>query len=198
MERILKHLGVPYTVGIDEAAFYGPKLDIQIKNVFGKEDTLITIQIDQLLAEQFNMYYIDKDGQKKRPYIIHRTSLGCYERTLALLIEKYAGHFPTWLAPVQVKLLPISDKYADYAAKVEAEFKAAGIKVETDSRAEKIGYKIREARNERVPYIVVVGEKEAADNTLSVRCKGEDLGSYAVEDFIKEITEEIKNKTKRW
>ena len=198
MKNILDDLGIDYKVGIGEAAFYGPKLDIQIRNVYGKEDTLITIQIDQMLAEKFGMEYVDKDGTKKNPYIIHRTSIGCYERTLAYLIEKYAGHFPTWLAPVQVKLLPISDKYADYAAKVEAEFKAAGIKVETDSRAEKIGYKIREARNERVPYIVVVGEKEAADNTLSVRCKGEDLGSYAVEDFIKEITEEIKNKTKRW
>lgn len=198
MERMLKHLNVPYTVGIDEAAFYGPKLDIQIKNVFGKEDTLITIQIDQLLAEQFNMYYIDKDGQKKRPYIIHRTSLGCYERTLALLIEKYAGHFPTWLAPVQVKVLPISDKYADYANKVEKTFEDAGVRVETDHRAEKIGYKIREARNERVPYIVVVGEKEAEEGTLSVRCKGEDLGSYKLDDFVAEIKEEIKNKTKRW
>lgn len=198
MYKILDHLGVKYSIGIDEAAFYGPKLDIQIKNVFGKEDTIITIQIDQMLSEQFDMYYIDKDGQKKRPYIIHRTSIGCYERTLALLIEKYAGHFPTWLAPVQVKLLPISEKYEDYAKKVEAEFIANGIKVETDYRAEKIGYKIREARNERVPYIVVVGEKEAQENTLSVRCKGEDLGSYSLDGFIAEIKEEIKNKTKRW
>ncbi len=198
MARILDHLGVPYTIGIDEAAFYGPKLDIQIKNVFGKEDTLITIQIDQLLAEQFDMYYIDKDGQKKRPYIIHRTSIGCYERTLALLIEKYAGHFPTWLAPVQVKILPISDKYADYASKIEAEFTAKGVRVETDHRAEKIGYKIREARNERVPYIIVVGEKEAAEGTLSVRCKGEDLGSYKIADFLNELMTEIENKTKRW
>lgn len=198
MGKILDHLNIPYTIGIDEAAFYGPKLDIQIRNVFGKEDTLITIQIDQLLAEQFDMYYIDKDGQKKRPYIIHRTSIGCYERTLALLIEKYAGHFPTWLAPTQVKILPISDKYADYANEVEARFKAEGIRVETDHRAEKIGYKIREARNERLPYIVVVGEKEAGDGTLSVRCKGEDLGSYTVDDFLKEIKEEIANKTKRW
>lgn len=198
MGRILDHLNIPYTIGIDEAAFYGPKLDIQIRNVFGKEDTLITIQIDQLLAEQFDMYYIDKDGQKKRPYIIHRTSIGCYERTLALLIEKYAGHFPTWLAPTQVKILPISDKYADYANEVEARFKAEGIRVETDHRAEKIGYKIREARNERLPYIVVVGEKEASNGTLSVRCKGEDLGSYTVDDFLKEIKEEIANKTKRW
>ncbi len=198
MKKILDHLGVEYKIGIGEAAFYGPKLDIQIKNVFGKEDTLITIQIDQMLAEQFDMYYIDKDGQKKRPYIIHRTSIGCYERTLALLIEKYAGHFPTWLAPVQVKVLPISEKYQDYADKVFAKFKDAGLLVEMDDRAEKIGYKIREARNERVPYIVIVGEKEAETNTVSVRCKAEDLGSYEIDKFIAEIKEEIKNKTKRW
>ena len=198
MKKILDHLGVEYKIGIGEAAFYGPKLDIQIKNVFGKEDTLITIQIDQMLAEQFDMYYIDKDGQKKRPYIIHRTSIGCYERTLALLIEKYAGHFPTWLAPVQVKVLPISEKYQDYADKVYNEFKDAGLLVEMDDRAEKIGYKIREARNERVPYIVIVGEKEAETNTVSVRCKAEDLGSYEIDKFIAEIKEEIKNKTKRW
>ena len=198
MKKILDHLGVDYKIGIGEAAFYGPKLDIQIKNVFGKEDTLITIQIDQMLAEQFDMYYIDKDGQKKRPYIIHRTSIGCYERTLALLIEKYAGHFPTWLAPVQVKVLPISEKYQDYADKVYNEFKDAGLLVEMDDRAEKIGYKIREARNERVPYIVIVGEKEAETNTVSVRCKAEDLGSYEIDKFIAEIKEEIKNKTKRW
>ncbi len=198
MARILDHLGVNYSIGIDEAAFYGPKLDIQIKNVFGKEDTLITIQIDQMLAENFDMYYIDKDGQKKRPYIIHRTSMGCYERTLALLIEKYAGHFPTWLAPVQVKLLPISEKYQDYADKVYNELKNEGILVEMDDRAEKIGYKIREARNERVPYIVIVGEKEAAEGTVSVRCKAEDLGSMTIDKFIADIKEEIKNKTKRW
>ncbi|MBQ9604534.1 MAG: threonine--tRNA ligase [Firmicutes bacterium] len=198
MYKILEHLGIDYKIGIGEAAFYGPKLDIQIKNVFGKEDTLITIQIDQMNAEKFDMYYIDKDGQKKRPYIIHRTSIGCYERTLALLIEKYAGHFPTWLAPVQVKVLPISEKYQDYADKVFAQFKDAGLLVEMDDRAEKIGYKIREARNERVPYIVIVGEKEAETNTVSVRCKAEDLGSYEVDKFIAEIKEEIKNKTKRW
>ncbi len=198
MERILDHLGVKYAIGIDEAAFYGPKLDIQIKNVFGKEDTLITIQIDQMLAENFDMYYIDKDGQKKRPYIIHRTSMGCYERTLALLIEKYAGHFPTWLAPVQVKVLPISEKYQEYADKVYNELKANGILAEMDERAEKIGYKIREARNERVPYIVIVGEKEAEENTVSVRCKAEDLGSMSLDKFIADIKEEIKNKTKRW
>jgi threonyl-tRNA synthetase len=198
MRKILDHLGVKYSIGIGEAAFYGPKLDIQIKNVFGKEDTLITIQIDQMLAENFDMYYIDKDGQKKRPYIIHRTSLGCYERTLALLIEKYAGHFPTWLAPVQVKLLPISDKYEEYTKKVESAMKAEGILVETDWRSEKIGRKIRDARNERVPYIVVVGEKEEENNAVSVRCKADDLGSMPLDKFLADIKEEIKNKTKRW
>ena len=198
MKKILDHLGVKYNIGVGEAAFYGPKLDIQVKNVFGKEDTLITIQIDQMLSEQFDMYYVDKDGQKKRPYIIHRTSIGCYERTLALMIEKFAGHFPTWLAPTQVKILPISDKYADYANELEAKFKAEGIRVETDHRAEKIGYKIREARNERLPYIVIVGEKEAEEKTLSVRCKAEDLGSYTFENFMAELKEEIDNKTARW
>lgn len=198
MQKILDHLGVKYSIGIGEAAFYGPKLDIQIKNVFGKEDTLITIQIDQMLAEKFDMYFIDKDGQKKRPYIIHRTSIGCYERTLALLIEKYAGHFPTWLAPVQVKVLPISEKYQEYADKVYADLKANGILAEMDDRAEKIGYKIREARNERVPYIIIVGEKEAAEGTVSVRCKAEDLGSMSLDKFLSDIKEEIANKTKRW
>lgn len=198
MKKILDKLGVDYKIGIGEAAFYGPKLDIQIKNVFGKEDTLVTIQIDQMLAEQFDMYYIDADGKRKRPYIIHRTSMGCYERTLALLTEKYAGHFPTWLAPTQVKLLPISDKYEEYVKKVEADFKAEGIKVETDYRAEKIGYKIREARNERVPYIVIVGEKEQENGTISVRCKADDLGEKKIDKFIAELKDEIENKTIKW
>ena len=146
MGRILDHLQIPYEIGIDEAAFYGPKLDIQIKNVHGKEDTLITIQIDQMLAEKFGMEYVDKDGVKKNPYIIHRTSIGCYERTLALLIEKYAGAFPMWLAPVQVKLLPIADRHFDYAKQVKEKLEAVGMRVELDDRNEKVGYKIREAR----------------------------------------------------
>ncbi len=150
------------------------------------------------LPERFQLEYTDKDGEKKRPVMIHRVCFGSIERFIGILIEHFAGHFPTWLAPVQVKILPISDKYSDYAEKVEAEFNKAGIRVETDHRAEKIGYKIREARNERVPYIVVVGEKEASDGTLSVRCKGEDLGSYKLDAFIDEIKEEIKNKSKRW
>ena len=156
MEKILKHLNVPYTIGIGEAAFYGPKLDIQIKNVYGKEDTLITLQVDQMLAELFGMEYVDVDGQKRRPYIIHRTSLGCYERTLALLIEKYAGAFPLWLAPEQVRVLPISERLHDAAQAVTDRLKAAGLRVEIDRRNEKIGYKIREAQVQKVPYMLAV------------------------------------------
>lgn len=171
MREILNHLGIEYTEAVGEAAFYGPKLDLQIKNVHGKEDTIITAQIDFSLAERFGMTYVDKDGQEKYPYVIHRTSIGCYERTLALLIEKYAGAFPVWLAPVQVKLLPISEKYHDYADEVYAELKKNNIRVEVDYRAEKIGYKIREARNERAPYILVVGEKEAENKEVAVRSR---------------------------
>ena len=160
MERILNHLEIPYEIGIGEAAFYGPKLDIQIKNVYGKEDTLITIQIDQMLAEQFGMVYTDKDGKQKTPCIIHRTSIGCYERTLALLIEKYAGAFPLWLAPVQVKLLPIADRHLDYLYEVKKQLEDKGFRCEVDDRSEKIGYKIREAQLEKVPYMVVVGDKD--------------------------------------
>ena len=195
MEKILNNLEITYKVGIGEAAFYGPKLDIQIKNVHGKEDTLITIQIDQLLAEKFGMEYVDKDGAKKNPYIIHRTSIGCYERTLALLIEKYAGAFPMWLAPVQVKLLPIADRHADYANEVKAKLEAVGMRVELDDRNEKIGYKIREARMQRVPYMLVMGDSEVADGTLSVRSRKEgDLGAKSVDDFIKDALVEINTK----
>ena len=172
MERILNHLEIPYEIGIGEAAFYGPKLDIQIKNVYGKEDTLITIQIDQMLAEQFGMVYTDKDGKQKTPCIIHRTSIGCYERTLALLIEKYAGAFPLWLAPVQVKLLPIADRHLDYLYEVKKQLEDKGFRCEVDDRSEKIGYKIREAQLEKVPYMVVVGDKDIENNTtLSVSAK---------------------------
>ena len=196
MEKILNHLEIPYKVGIGEAAFYGPKLDIQIKNVFGKEDTLITIQIDQMLAQQFGMEYVDKDGNKKNPYIIHRTSIGCYERTLALLIEKYAGKFPVWLAPVQIKLLPIADRHLDYIYEVKKELEKNGIiRVEVDDRSEKIGYKIREAQLEKVPYMIVVGDKDIENNTVSVRDRRDgDLGSMALSDFIAKVTEEIENK----
>ena len=192
MEKILKHLEIPYKVGIGEAAFYGPKLDIQIKNVFGKEDTLITIQIDQMLAEKFGMEYTDRDGTKKNPYIIHRTSIGCYERTLALLIEKYAGALPMWIAPVQVRLLPIADRHADYAYDVKKQLEAKGIRVEVDARNEKIGYKIREARLEKLPYMCIIGDNEVESGSVSVRERGEngDLGSMSVEEFINRAVDE--------
>lgn len=197
MKRILDHIGIPYKEAEDEAAFYGPKLDIQFKNVYGKEDTIITVQIDFALPQRFNMTYVDKDGEKKHPYIIHRTSIGCYERTLAMLIEKYAGAFPAWLAPVAVKILPISEKYHDYADKVAMELRNNGVRVEVDYRAEKIGYKIREARMERLPYMLVVGEKEAENNEVAVRSrKNGDEGSMSLEAFVKRIVEEIKNREK--
>lgn len=197
MRNILNHLGINYTEADDEAAFYGPKLDIQFKNVHGKEDTIITVQIDFALAERFNMTYIDKNGEKKHPYIIHRSSIGCYERTIAMLIEKYAGAFPTWMSPVQVKILPISDKYNEYADKVAASLREKSVRVETDFRAEKIGYKIREARLERTPYILVVGEQEAKNNTVAVRSrKNGDEGSVALEDFENRILLEIAKKEK--
>lgn len=198
MEKILNHLEIPYAVGVGEAAFYGPKLDIQIKNVHGKEDTLITIQIDQLLAEKFGMEYVDKDGVKKNPYIIHRTSIGCYERTLALLIEKYAGAFPMWLAPVQVKLLPIADRHLDYVYEVKKALEAKGMRVEIDDRSEKIGYKIREAQLEKVPYMILVGDKDIENNTVSVRDRREgDIGAMSLEDFIAKAVEEIESKVIR-
>ena len=195
MERILNHLEIPYEVGIGEAAFYGPKLDIQIKNVYGKEDTLITIQIDQMLAEQFGMVYTDKDGKQKTPCIIHRTSIGCYERTLALLIEKYAGAFPLWLAPVQVKLLPIADRHLDYLYEVKKQLEDKGFRCEVDDRSEKIGYKIREAQLEKVPYMVVVGDKDIENNTIAIRKRKEgDLGAMTVEQFLEKIVPDRDNK----
>ena len=195
MGKILDHLEIPYKIGIGEAAFYGPKLDIQIKNVFGKEDTLITIQVDQMLAEKFGMEYVDKDGTKKNPYIIHRTSLGCYERTLALLIEKYAGAFPMWLAPVQVKLLPIADRHLDYIYEVKKALEKKGMRVEIDDRSEKIGFKIREAQLSKVPYMILVGDKDIENNTVSVRDRKEgDLGAMSLDDFIAKAVEEIETK----
>ncbi len=195
MAKILDHLNIPHKIGIGEAAFYGPKLDIQIKNVFGKEDTLITIQIDQLLAEKFGMEYVDSDGEKKNPYIIHRTSIGCYERTLALLIEKYAGALPTWMAPTQVQIIPVSEKYFDYAQSVKEKLENLDIRVEADFRNEKLGYKIREAQMEKVPYMLIVGEKEEADSTVSVRSRKDgDLGTKSFDDFYKLIKEEIDTK----
>ena len=195
MERILNHLEIPYEIGIGEAAFYGPKLDIQIKNVYGKEDTLITIQIDQMLAEQFGMVYTDKDGKQKTPCIIHRTSIGCYERTLALLIEKYAGASPLWLAPVQVKLLPIADRHLDYLYEVKKQLEDKGFRCEVDDRSEKIGYKIREAQLEKVPYMVVVGDKDIENGTVSIRKRKEgDLGAMTVEQFLAKIVPDRDNK----
>ena len=195
MKEILDDLGVEYKIGIGEAAFYGPKLDIQIKNVFGKEDTLVTIQIDQMLAEKFGMEYTDSDGSKKNPYIIHRTSIGCYERTLALLIEKYAGAFPTWLSPTQVQIIPVSERHFEYANKVRDELAAAKVRVEVDMRNEKLGYKIREAQLSKVPYMLIVGDKEAENNEVSVRSRKDgDLGSKSVNEFVSEITNEIDKK----
>ena len=198
MAKILDDLDVNYTIGIDEAAFYGPKLDIQYKNVYGKEDTIVTIQVDQLLAEQFNMEYVDADGQKKRPYIIHRTSLGCYERTLAYLIEKYAGALPLWLMGTQVKVLPITDRTHDYAEGVVKQLKNAGIRAEGDFRSEKIGKKIREAQLAKIPYMLVVGDQEAEAGTVAVRTRsGGDEGVMAMADFLKQCREEIDSKSKR-
>ncbi len=195
MGRILDNLGIDYKIGIGEAAFYGPKLDIQIKNVFGKEDTLITIQIDQMLAEKFGMEYTDTDGSKKNPCIIHRTSIGCYERTLALLIEKYAGAFPTWLSPTQVQIIPVSEKHFDYAQSLREKLMAADIRVEADMRNEKLGYKIREAQMQKVPYMLIVGDNEVAEGTVSVRSrKSGDLGAKSIEEFISLIDEEVKTR----
>ena len=193
MEKILNNLGIEYKEGIGEAAFYGPKLDIQIKNVFGKEDTLITIQIDQLLAAKFGMEYVDSDGEKKTPCIIHRTSIGCYERTLALIIEKYAGALPLWIAPTQIKLLTIADSHIDYANEVKEKLELAGFRIEVDNSNEKIGYKIREARLEKVPYFAVIGDNEMNDRTLALTARGgEKVGTLSIEDVISRFEDEIK------
>lgn len=195
MGKILDHLGINYTIGIDEAAFYGPKLDFQIKNVHGKEDTLITIQIDMLLAQKFGMEYIDVDGSRKTPYIIHRSSLGCYERTLALLIEKYAGAFPLWLAPEQVRFIPIADRHLPFVNEISAKLEAAGIRCTIDDRAEKMGYKIRQAQLEKVPYMIIAGDNEAETKTVSVRSRREgDLGSMSAGDLLDKLLDEIASK----
>ena len=195
MKKILDHLEIPYKIGIGEAAFYGPKLDIQIKNVHGKEDTLITIQIDQLLAEQFGMEYTAKDGSKQRPYIIHRTSIGCYERTLALLIEKYAGAFPLWLAPEQLRILPISERHHDACFELKARLEKEGFRVTVDDRAEKTGYKIREAQLKKIPYMLVLGDKEIENGEVAVRARKDgDIGTMKVDDFIAMAHEEVDSK----
>lgn len=197
MQKILDHLGLEYKVGVDEAAFYGPKLDIQIKNVFGKEDTLITIQIDMLLAQKFGMVYIGEDGQEHTPYIIHRTSLGCYERTLALLLEKYAGALPVWLAPEQVRIIPISEAHRGYAKEVLEELEAIGVRATADCRDEKMGYKIRQAQMEKVPYMLVVGAQEMQDKTVAVRSrKEENGGTKTIEEFKAQILMEIASRAK--
>ena len=198
MERILKDLDVNYTVGIDEAAFYGPKLDIQYKNVYGKEDTLVTIQIDMLLAERFGMYYIDENGEKKLPYIIHRTSLGCYERTLAYLIEEYAGALPTWMAPEQVRFLPVTDRAADYCAEQARKLEDMGFRVSVDYRNEKIGRKIRDAQTEKVPYMVIVGDRDMENGTVSPRHRADgDLGAMSVDEFSALLKRVVDNKEQK-
>ena len=197
MGKILDDLNVEYTIGIDEAAFYGPKLDIQYKNVFGKEDTIVTIQVDQLLAEQFGMEYVDVDGKKTRPYIIHRTSLGCYERTLAYLIEKYAGALPCWMAPEQVRFLPVTDRAADYCADLSRKLSAQGYRVEVDYRNEKIGKKIRDAQMEKVPYMLVVGDRDMENGTVSPRHRSAgDLGAMSFDDFTALLKKVVDEKLK--
>jgi threonyl-tRNA synthetase len=197
MRGILNDLEVPFVEVDGEAAFYGPKLDIQIRNVYGKEDTLITIQIDFQLAERFGMMYTDSDGQKKYPVVIHRTSIGCYERTLALLIEKYAGALPAWIAPVQVKVLPITDRAADASVEVAKSLEQYGIRVETDLRNEKIGFKIREAQMQKTPYMLILGDKEVEQNVVSVRSRKDgDLGTMTLDDFRAKLLDEIATKAK--
>ena len=198
MAQILNDLDVEYSIGIDEAAFYGPKLDIQYKNVYGKEDTLVTIQIDMLLAERFGMYYIDENGEKKLPYIIHRTSLGCYERTLAYLIEEYAGALPTWMAPEQVRFLPVTDRASDYCAQQAKKLEALGFRVEVDYRNEKIGKKIREAQLDKIPYMVVVGDRDMENGTVSPRHRADgDLGAMSMEDFTALLRDVVDSKAKK-
>ena len=197
MKTILDDLGVEYSIGIDEAAFYGPKLDIQYHNVYGKEDTLVTIQIDMLLAQRFGMEYVDVDGTKKNPYIIHRTSLGCYERTLAYLLEKYGGALPLWLSPEQVRILPVTDRAKEYGEGIAAKLQSMGIRVTVDNRNEKIGYKIRQAQLEKIPYFFIVGDKEVEDNTVSLRSRKDgDLGASPLDDVIAKIIEENASKAR--
>ncbi|MEG1578491.1 MAG: threonine--tRNA ligase, partial [Oscillospiraceae bacterium] len=197
MQKILDHLGVKYEIGVDEAAFYGPKLDVQCKNVFGKEDTIVTIQIDMLLAQKFGMEYTDQEGKKATPYIIHRTSLGCYERTLALLLEKYAGALPTWIAPEQVRVMPLTDRTADLAKEIAADLTAQGFRVETDLRNEKIGYKIREAQVEKVPYMLVIGDKEAEQGLVAVRNRADgDIGTMTPAAFAALLKKVVDEKQK--
>lgn len=195
MRKILDHLGIQYTEAVGEAAFYGPKLDIQIKNVHGKEDTIITVQVDMFLAENFDMSYVDENGEKRRPYIIHRTSIGCYERTIALLIEKFAGAFPLWIAPTQVKVISLTDRNVESAKQISDKLYSYGIRTELDSRSETVGYKIRSAQLEKVPYMIVIGDKEAESGVVSVRRRGEGvIGEMSLDDFIARLLKEIADK----
>ena len=196
IREVLTELNIPFVEDVGEAAFYGPKVDINAKNVYGKEDTMITIQWDALIAERFDMYFIDKDGSRQRPYIIHRTSMGCYERTLAWLIEKYEGAFPTWLAPEQVRVLPISEKFLDYAEQVTAELQRNGIEATLDRRSEKIGYKLRETRMQKIPYALLIGQKEQDENLVAVwNRKDGDLGQSKLDTFIEALCKEIRTKS---
>ncbi|MBQ3078427.1 MAG: threonine--tRNA ligase [Clostridia bacterium] len=198
MKDILDDLGVNYEIGIDEAAFYGPKLDVQYHNVFGKEDTIVTLQIDMLLAERFGMYYIDENGEKKLPYIIHRTSLGCYERTLAYLIETYAGALPTWMSPEQVRILSVTDRAADYAIELKKKLEALGFRAEADITGNKIGKKIRDAQMEKIPYMLIVGDRDMAENTVSVRHRADgDIGAISFDAFAALIKEVVEKKAKK-
>ena len=194
MKHILDDLGVEYVEGIGEAAFYGPKLDIQSRNVYGKVDTLLTIQVDMFLAERFDMTYVDENGEKKTPYIIHRSSIGCYERTLALLIEKFGGAFPLWLSPEQVRVLSLTERTADKCKEITEWLKKRGVLATADNRNEKIGYKIREAQVDKVPYMLIIGDKEAAQNVVSVRHRNDDLGAMSFDEFYSKIREEIDTK----
>jgi threonyl-tRNA synthetase len=195
MKKILDNIGLEYVEADDEAAFYGPKLDVQSKNVYGKEDTIITIQLDFAAAHSFDMTYIDENGEKKYPFVIHRSSIGCYERTLAMLIEKYAGAFPLWICPTQVKVLSLTDRTADYAKKIVDKLLMAGLRAEVDVRNEKIGYKIREAQLEKIPYMFIVGDKEMEENTVAVRSRKEgDLGAMTLEDITARLVEEDRTK----
>ena len=195
MKKILDSIGIDYVEADDEAAFYGPKLDVQAKNVYGKEDTIITIQLDFAAAHSFDMTYIDENGTKQYPFVIHRSSIGCYERTLAMLIEKYAGAFPFWICPVQVKVLSLTDRTADYAKEIVEKLKAVGLRAEADTRSEKLGYKIREAQLEKVPYMFIVGDKEKEENAVSVRSRKEgDLGVMAKDEIYAKLVEEDRTK----
>ena len=195
MKKILDDIGIEYVEADDEAAFYGPKLDVQAKNVYGKEDTIITIQLDFAAAHSFDMTYIDENGEKKYPFVIHRSSIGCYERTLAMLIEKYAGAFPLWISPIQVRVMSLTDRTADYAKEIVDKLLANGLRAEVDVRSEKIGYKIREAQLEKIPYMLIVGDKEKEQNQVAVRARKEgDLGAMNIDDLIAKLVEEDKSK----